>query len=201
MGWSVTVVDPTRPEAAPVADLASLTDSELVARVLDGDPAAFDVIVERHRRAVYQVCYRFVHHHEDAADLAQDVFVRAWRGLDRFKGNAAFSTWLYRIAVNVSLNKVTARAMPSEPLPDAERLEDQRAESPGAALDRRERAAAVRRAIQELPNKQRATLVLRLYHELPHQEIARILGSSVGTVKANVFHALGNVKRILGSEP
>lgn len=201
MEWSLTVVDPTPPAPAPAADLARLADPELVARTLDGDPAAFDVIVARHRRAVYQVCYRFAHNHEDAAELTQEVFVRAWRGLARFNGDAALSTWLHRIAVNASLSKVTARAIPSEPLGHTDRFEDCLAEHPGAALDRRERAAAVRRAIRELPNKQRATLVLRLYHELSHQEIAGILGSSVGTVKANFFHALGNVKKILGREP
>ena len=127
--------------------------------------------------------------------------MRAWRGLGRFKGDAAFTTWLYRIAVNACLNKVTTRAVPAEPLEDSDRFEDQRAERPGTGLRRAERAAAVRRAIRALPNKQRATLVLRLYHELSHQEIADILGSSVGTVKANLFHALGNMKKILGSEP
>jgi RNA polymerase sigma-70 factor (ECF subfamily) len=194
-------VPAARPETVPEGSLVALTDAELVPRAVEGEARAFEVLVERHRRAVYQVCYRFVHHHEDASDLAQDVFVRAWRGLGRFKGEAAFTTWLYRIAVNTCLNKRSARAVPAEPLEVADRFEDTQAERPGAELQRAERAAAVRRAIRALPDKQRATLVLRLYHELPHQEIARILGSSVGTVKANVFHALGNVKRILGSEP
>ena len=67
------------------------------------------MIVERHRRAVYQVCYRFVNNHEDASDLAQDAFVRAWHGLKNFKGESALSTWLYRIAVNVCLNRVSAK--------------------------------------------------------------------------------------------
>ena len=75
---------------------------------LDGDKASFDVLVERHRRQVYQVCYRFVGNHEDASDLAQDVFIRAYRALRTFKGHSAFSTWLYRIAVNVCLNRVSA---------------------------------------------------------------------------------------------
>jgi len=172
-----------------------------VTRTLAGDRAAFDVLVERHRRAVYQVCYRFVHHHEDASDLAQEVFVRAWRGLGRFKGDAAFSTWLYRIAVNACLNKVGTRRPPAAPLDLLDHLEDTAAERPGASLDRAERAEAVRRAIGCLPDKQRATLVLRIYHELSHQQIADILGSSVGAVKANFFHALGNLRRILGSEP
>ncbi|MDH4066380.1 MAG: sigma-70 family RNA polymerase sigma factor, partial [Acidobacteriota bacterium] len=78
---------------------------------------------------------------------------------------------------------------------------DAGAATPGSSLERAERARAVRRAIQVLPPKQRATLILRTYHQLPHRQIAAILGSSVGTVKANLFHALGNLKKILGSEP
>jgi RNA polymerase sigma-70 factor, ECF subfamily len=201
LGWALRIVPAARPDAVPEASLVALTDAELVARAVEGEARAFDVLVERHRRAVYQVCYRFVHHHEDASDLAQDVFLRAWRGLARFKREAAFTTWLYRIAVNTCLNKRSARAVPAEPLEVADRFEDTQAERPGAELQRAERAAAVRRAIRALPDKQRATLVLRLYHELSHQEIADILGSSVGTVKANFFHALGKMKTILGSEP
>src|SRR6188508_665613 len=76
---------------------ADMDDAALVAASVAGERGAFDVIVERHRRAVYQVCYRFVNNHEDASDLAQDAFVRAWRGLKSFKGQSALSTWLYRI--------------------------------------------------------------------------------------------------------
>jgi RNA polymerase sigma-70 factor (ECF subfamily) len=146
------------------------------------------------------LCYRFVNNHEDASDLSQEVFVKAWRGLRSFKGEAALSTWLYRIAVNVCLNRVSAKKPETEPIhPD--RFEDTRSEDPSASLVRGERAAAVRRAIASLPQKQRATLILRAYHDLSHQQIASILGSSVGAVKANFFHALGNLRKILGSEP
>jgi len=186
--WTVRVVEPERDDAA------------LVAASLAGDTTAFDEIVERHRRAVYQVCYRFVNNHEDAGDLSQETFLRAWKGLKSFKGEAALSTWLYRIAVNVCLNRVSARRPDTEPLA-ADRFVDHGAEEPGAGLIRGERAVAVRRAIAALPDKQRATLILRTYHDLSHQEIANILGSSVGAVKANFFHALANLKKILGSEP
>ena len=197
------MVEPGATAADPLrsAGLAALTDPELVTRTLAGEPAAFELLVERHRRSVYQVCYRFVRHHEDASDLAQEAFVRAWRGLARFKGDAAFSTWLYRIAVNTCLNKVSAKGLPVAPLDDADELEDLRADRPGTSLRREERAAAVRRAIHALPARQRATLVLRIYHELSHREIAEILGSSVGAVKANFFHALGNLRKLLGREP
>lgn len=175
-------------------------DQALVAAVQHGEKAAFDEIVERHRRAVYQVCYRFVNNHEDASDLAQETFVRAWKGLPNFKGESALSTWLYRIAVNVSLNRVSARRPVTEPL-DADRFVDTVGEAPGEGLFREERVKAVRRAIAELPQKQRAALILRAYHDMSHQEIADVLGSSVGAVKANFFHALANLKKILGSEP
>src|SRR5687768_7282778 len=89
--------------------VANPTDADLVEASLAGDRQAFDTIVERHQRHVYQLCYRFVGNHEDASDLAQDVFVRAFRSLKTFKGQASLGTWLYRIAVNVSLNKVGAK--------------------------------------------------------------------------------------------
>jgi RNA polymerase sigma-70 factor (ECF subfamily) len=199
MEWSLKVVTPGG--AAVPSSLEHLDEPQLVALAAAGRREAFDLIVVRHRRSVYQVCYRFAHNHEDASDMAQETFVRAWRGLGQFRGQSALSTWLYRIAVNVCLNKASLKAVPTEALGDGDRLEDTRAERPGAELQRSERARAVRRAIQSLPRKQRATLVLRMYHELSHQQIADILGSSVGAVKANFFHALGNLKRILGSEP
>ena len=186
--WTVRVVPPDR------------DDQALVAACLEGDKTAFDEIVVRHRRTVYQVCFRFSNNHEDASDLTQETFVRAWRGLRSFKGQAALSTWLYRIAVNVSLNRVSTRKPETEPI-EPDRLLDTRSDAPGDDLLREERARAVRQAINALPDKQRATLILRTYHELSHREIADILGSSVGAVKANFFHALANLKRILGSEP
>jgi RNA polymerase sigma-70 factor (ECF subfamily) len=176
-------------------------DADLVAASLAGDRAAFDAIVMRHGRHVYQLCYRFVGNHEDASDLTQDVFIRAFRGLKTFKGQASLGTWLYRIAVNVSLNKVGAKG--PRPVPLDERLQGvhertiSSEEDAAEAMLRGERAVLVRAAIARLPKKQRATLILRVYHELPHEEIAGILGSSVGAVKANFFHALNNLKKLL----
>ena len=177
------------------------TDAELVASSLAGNREAFDVIVERHRRHVYQLCYRFTGNHEDASDLAQDVFIRAYRGLRTFKGQSSLGTWLYRIAVNASLNKVGSKVPKPEPLEPLLLGNDMRAaaheESAADAMLRHERAGEVRAAIARLPKKQRATLILRVYHELPHEEIAAILGSSVGAAKANLFHALSNLKKLL----
>ncbi len=198
--WAVGVVTPANPGDRSFADLE---DAALVTASMAGEREAFDVIVERHRRTVYQVCYRFVNNHEDASDLAQDTFVRAWRGLKTFKGQSALATWLYRIAVNVCLNRVSSKAakIATESVEFADHVEDVRLESAPQAMMRAERAVAVRKAIAGLPAKQRATLILRTYHEMSHQQIADVLGSSVGAVKANFFHALANLKKILGTTP
>jgi RNA polymerase sigma-70 factor (ECF subfamily) len=179
-------------------DLTAADDRTLVEAFLGGRREAFDVIVLRHRRQVYQVCFRFVNNHEDASDLTQDVFVRAFKGLRNFKGDSALGTWLYRVGVNACLNRAALKKADVEPLEAAPRVDD-RAANPLEEVLRGERATAVRAAIEQLPPKQRATLILRVYQELSHQEIAEILGSTVGAVKANFFHALGNLKRILES--
>ena len=197
-GWPVLSM--TETDSRP---LAALDDAALVAECVAGTPGAFDLVVERYRRPVYQVCYRFVSNHEDASDLSQDVFLRAFRGLKAFRGQAALSTWLYRIAVNACLNRVAVKkpldGATSEPL-ETRDLVDVHADSPSERLLRDERGARVRAAIAQLPDKQRTTLILRTYQELSHQEIADVMGSSVGAVKANFFHALANLKKILGED-
>lgn len=195
---AAAVTHPPMPAAEP-HPLAELDERALVEACLAQRTGAFDLIVERHRRAVYHVCYRFVSNHEDASDLSQDVFLRAYRGLRSFRGRSTLATWIYRIGVNVCLNRVSAKdalGKLTEPI-DERQFEDVRAESPSDRILKDERGARVRAAIAQLPRKQRATLILRTYHEMSHQEIADVLGSSVGAVKANFFHALGNLKKLL----
>ena len=188
LAWPAAVAPPAGARAA---------EREIVQACQRGDREAFDRLVERHQRDVYRLCYRYVGGHEDANDLAQEVFLRAWRSIGRFRGDSAFSTWLYRIAVNACLNhralkRPLTQELPEE-LPDPARGALSRAEAD-------EDARRVRGAIAQLPEKQRATLILKLYHDLSHEEVARALGSSVGTVKSNLFHALANLRRRLGAE-
>ncbi len=181
-------------QAAPKA----VGDDEraLVAACQRGEREAFDLLVERYQRDVYRLCYRHVNNHHDANDLAQEVFLKAYRAIGRFRGDSALRTWLYRIAVNTCLNFRAVRRPPTEAIDEA--LPDGRA---GAldAVEHEERSRLVREAVRRLPEKQRATLILKVYHELSHEEVARILGSSVGTVKANLFHALGNLRKLVGA--
>ena len=185
--------------STPGPSLEALDDAALVAAVLAGRREAFDVLVARHQRTVYQLCFRFVPNHADAADLTQETFVRAWKGLAGFRGQAQLTTWLHRIAVNLCLNRVSAKPAPEGGV-DPEHHVDTAQPDPRGRLLRDERARQVRRAIALLPPRQRAALILRTYHELTHREIADLLGSSVGAVKANVFHALGNLRKMLGSD-
>lgn len=188
-----------QPTPVAVPGLHELDDHELVAICRAGTPAAFDVLVERHRRAVYQLCYRFVPHHEDASDLSQEVFLRAFKALKGFRGRSSLSTWLYRIGVNVCLSRVGTKAPPHEPIDDQLRIESG-ADSPVDRVLHDERAARMRHFVTQLPAKQRAALILRIYQEMSHQEIAAVLGTSIGAVKANVFHALRNLRRLIGNE-
>ena len=171
-------------------------DRDTILACQRGDRAAFDRLVERHQREIYRLCFRYVNNHEDASDLAQDSFVKAFKAIGRFRGDSAFSTWLYRIAVNTCLNFRSARrlaqeelseSLPDPGLPVVQRMQD------------RELSQQVREAVTRLPEKQRATLILKIYHDLTHEEVAGILGSSVGTVKANLFHAMGNLRKMMGT--
>ncbi len=177
-------------------DLDALDDRALVDACRAGRREAFDRLVVRHRRSIYQLCYRFVSNHADATDLTQDVFLRAFKALDGFKGESSVATWLYRIAVNLSLNKVSARTPRVEPVEDRHLPPSAEPDAMSRMLAT-ERAGRVRAAVARLPKTQRATLVLRVYQELSHQQIAEVLGSSVSAVKTNFFHALRNLRRLL----
>ncbi len=174
------------------ATLEREAERDAIAACRRGEREAFDVLVARYQRSIYRLCYRYVNSHEDANDLAQEVFLKAWRAIGRFRGDSAFSTWLYRIAVNACLNFRALRRPQTLELPET--LLDPR---PGAEahVERNDEAREVRAAVSRLPDRQRATLILKIYHDLTHEEVAEILGSTVGTVKANLFHALGNLRR------
>jgi len=174
------------------AELEREAERDAIAACRRGEREAFDVLVARYQRPIYRLCYRYVNSHEDANDLAQEVFLKAWRAIGRFRGDSAFSTWLFRIAVNACLNFRALRRPETRELPET--LLDPR---PGALaeVERQDDASRLRAAVSRLPERQRATLILKVFHDLTHDEVAGILGSTVGTVKANLFHALANLRR------
>jgi RNA polymerase sigma-70 factor (ECF subfamily) len=190
-------------EAAAHGSLAECSDAELVLRARDrGDGAALEELVRRHRDAAYRVALRICLDPVDAEDVAQEAFVRAWRALPRFKGESAFSTWLYRIVTNLALNAVTRRR-PAQPLDDergAVRHDAPHAElDPARRVQDRERLAAVAAALAALTPEQRACWVLREVEGLPYEELAEVMGLTLAAVKGRLFRARGELAAALAS--
>jgi RNA polymerase sigma-70 factor (ECF subfamily) len=170
-------------------------DAGLVARAQGGEVAAFGDLVRRHERAVYAVVSRMIDSRDDVDDIVQDVFVTAFRSLRSFQGKSAFSTWLYRIAVNTTIKqmrKAKVRKAQSIDDPDAglaERLTADGSEGPESAAERTIHGEAIRKAISTLPDKHRAVVVLHYYQNLSCEEIARVVDCSVGTVWSRLHYA------------
>ena len=172
-------------------------ERDLVDAARNGDSRAFDLLVERHQRAIFRLCYRLAQNAEDAADLTQEALLRAFRSIRSFRGESAFGTWLYRIALNTCRSFRSARRAVHEELTEYSAVS---APDGTLRLEQDERARTVRDAVARLPEKQKATLVLKIYHEMTHEQIAAVLGTSVGTAKANLFHALAGLRRMLGEQ-
>lgn len=183
-----------------------LSDEELVARARDGDRPAFARLVDRHSVSVFNLTLRIVGNREDAEEAAQDVFVRAYRNLDRFRGDARFSTWLYRIAVNVSLSSArrSRRDLSTTSLSESEDGEDalpvqvpDPAANPAERFEQAEFREQVRNMVAALPPMYSA--VISMYHiqSLSYDEIADALELPIGTVKARLFRARAALRKLI----
>jgi len=173
-------------------------DFELIDRFLQGDGAAFDELVRRRQRDVYNLAYRMTRNAEDARDLSQEAFLQVYRNLNRFDRRSSLSTWLYRIVVNLCLNHLNRGSRSWRPVSDQQ---PDVADPSKGSLDRlqeQERQDALARAIETLPPQQRASLTLRVHQELSHREIAEILGVSEATAKVHYFHAVKALRSKLG---
>jgi RNA polymerase sigma-70 factor (ECF subfamily) len=158
-------------------------DPVLIARARHGDLDAFDALVRVHQDRVYHLAYRVTGNHEDAADAAQDAFVRAYQALPRFRGDAAFSTWLHRIATNAALDLIRRR--PAHAPVDLS-LADRGPGGPEHEADRRETGRRVHAALAQIPAEFRVAVVLRDLQGFDYEEIARILAVPVGTVRSRI---------------
>ncbi len=186
-----------------------MDDKDAIALILKGDREKFRLLVEKYQQMVFRTCLGFVHNKEDADDLTQDVFIRAYQSLSRFKGNSAFSTWLYRIAVNASLNRIRKSPLnilfrkPGDTSADIKekeffyQLKDE--DNPEKILIRQEHVKMVHRALESLPENQRTAMVLSKYDELPQKEIAEIMKISEGAVEALLQRAKKNLREKLGA--
>lgn len=172
-------------------------ENDAVRRVLDGDADAFSPLVEAYQKNVYNLALRMTGNSEDALDMAQEAFIRAYNSLSSFRGDSKFSVWLYRIVSNVCLDFLRARkgraaVSLSQTGPDGEdaalEIPDERA-LPEAELERALTRDAVRRGLQALPDDQREILLLREIQGLSYEEIAAALSLEGGTVKSRIFRA------------
>ncbi|HNY00733.1 MAG TPA: sigma-70 family RNA polymerase sigma factor [Oscillospiraceae bacterium] len=172
-------------------------ENDAVRRVLDGDADAFSPLVEAYQKNVYNLALRMTGNPEDALDMAQEAFIRAYNSLSSFRGDSKFSVWLYRIVSNVCLDFLRARkgraaVSLSQTGPDGEdtalEIPDERA-LPEAELERALTRDAVRRGLQALPDDQREILLLREIQGLSYEEIAAALSLEGGTVKSRIFRA------------
>lgn len=182
----------------------SSTDEELVARSIGGDAESFNQLILRWERPIYALAYRTIGREEDARDVCQETFLRAYRALPRFRGQAKFSSWLYRIALNLCRDwmRKERRAPVVQPPEDMDLVELAAASEPSESIEdlvaRRDMTRLVEAAMAKLPEEQRTAIVLKEYHGLTFQEIADIVGCPLSTVKTRLYQGLAVLRRELG---
>ncbi len=186
-------------------------DRALVERVQKGDRDAFRVLVERYQRRVYSFAHALLKNTEDAADVTQEAFVKAFRSLDGFKGDASFYTWIYRITNNLCIDHLRRHAtaetieydeaLPDEPTAESQAgvgvLSTRLGTNPQRSALRHELAEKLEEALGRLPEKHRAILILREVDGLSYEELAETLGIPKGTVMSRLFHARAKMQEIL----
>jgi RNA polymerase sigma-70 factor (ECF subfamily) len=179
------------------------TDEELVARSIRGDAESFNQLILRWERPIYALAYRTIGREEDARDVCQETFLRAFRALPRFRGEAKFSSWIYRIALNLCRDWARReRRMPIAQTPEHVDLMDlASAAGPSESIEdlvgRRNLMRAVERVMATLPEEQRTAIVLKEYHGLTFQEIADLVGCPLSTVKTRLYQGLAVIRREL----
>lgn len=181
------------------------TDQELVRRVQAGDKKAFDALVLKYQHKIVNLVSRYVHDPATALDVTQEAFIKAYRGLENFRGDSAFYTWLYRIAINTAKNYLVAqnRRTPAQDL-DAQEAEQYAGDSPlkeygtpENQLLSEEIEATVFKAIEDLPDDLRTAITLREIEGMSYEEIAEAMGCPIGTVRSRIFRAREAIDRSL----
>ncbi len=184
----------------------SVDDATLIRSFLSGDAEAFDRLVVRHQDRVFNLCYRFVGDYHEANDLAQDVFIKVFGSVKKFRFESEFSTWLYRIAVNICRNRIKSLDFRFKKKSDS--LHSQKGNitvelsdesgSPGIELEKKERSRIIQQAVNTLSGDKKAVLILRDMEGLTYEEIAAVTGLNPGTVKSRLARARQKLKEKLG---
>ena len=181
----------------------TFTDDELVARSLGGDVDSFNQLILRWERPIYALAYRTIGREEEARDVCQEAFLRAYRALPGFKGQAKFSSWLYRITLNLCRDWMRKqRRQPVSQIPEDADIDEMAAstgpvESIEDLVARRELSSVVEDAMSHLPEEQRTAIILKEYHGMTFQEIADLQGCPLSTVKTRLYQGLSVLRREL----
>jgi len=184
-----------------VGSISHMERAMLVERFQSGDPGAFDEIVDRCHRHVYNLAYRFTHNCEDAHDISQEVFMKVFRSLSKLKNSSAFDGWLRRVTVNACMDYL--RQQPNEQALDDffylnhEYIAGSNNSLPDGPVETGELRRVISRAIDQLPKRQKRVFILRHYEGLSLKEIAKTLNCSLGTVKAHLFRATRRLRKLL----
>ncbi|MDD3075363.1 MAG: RNA polymerase sigma factor [Proteiniphilum sp.] len=177
-----------------------MSDEQLIKDIISGNQAAFKNLMEKYQLQVFRTVMGFVHLKEDAEEVTQDIFVRVYQSLSSFHHDAEFSTWLYRITVNTSLNFLRSNRK-NRLLQSLEAIFSHRSEekTPLEELEHAERDRRIRMAIDALPEKQRMAFILSRYEELPQKKIAAVMNRSEGAVEQLLQRAKENLKKKLST--
>ena len=187
------------------------SDVSLMLEFQKGDISSFEKLVQKHKESIINIIYQFIGERDEAEDLAVEVFLRVYRAAKKYQAKAKFTTWLYKITTNLCLNEIRKKAKVqtvslSKPISAGEEKEEELIEkiadaapSPQQILEKKERNALIRKAIDSLPAKQRMATILQIYEGLSYKEISRILGCSVKSVERRLYWARTNLKEKLSS--
>jgi RNA polymerase sigma-70 factor, ECF subfamily len=169
----------------------TISDAECVRRLQSGDTDVFEVLVRRHEKTIFNLVYRMLGDYDEAAETSQEVFLSAYRAIDRFRGDANFSTWLYRIALNHTSTKrrsLNRRQQRSVAIEETEPVRDPQP-GPAETMERTELRDHVQKALNSLEPDDATVIVLRDLQDIPYDEVARLLEIPVGTVKSRLHRA------------
>jgi len=189
----------------PGPEVSAAEVADLVTRAKAGDTVAFGELVSRYQKTVYRIILRMVKSPDDADDLTQDTFVRAYRGLKTFKEEFDFHPWLYRIAVNQAINFINRRkrqaAVDMDDVPEGDIKQGPEPENPMQSASRQELMENLEEALQRLPDEQRTVFLLRVQEGLSYEEIATVMGTPKGTVMSRLARARMALRRYLKHGP
>jgi RNA polymerase sigma-70 factor (ECF subfamily) len=187
---------------------ADVSDLDLVKRCQAGEADAFDELVVRYRTRIFGMIYNMVHNEQDAWDLAQDSFVKAWKSIKRFRGQSSFYTWIYRIVMNVTIDSLRKKQIKGagaefddsiqlKEIDPASRTVPKPDAMPYENMQRSEVRAQINQAINQLTPEHRAVILMKEIEDMQYHEIAEALGCSIGTVMSRLFYARKRLQALL----